>query len=325
MKRKRQLAVMLLVMAICYSISYFYLIRPNSTYKYKQFFEEKADFDVLFFGSSHVMNGLSPMDLWDEYGITSYNFGNSNSLLPQTYWTIVEATKYHKPKVIVLDTYFVHWDDKTQGVNWTHDSFDCFPLDMTKYKLAKDLFDDRNSITELLFPYTVFHNRWEEVNYTELRQKITGESNWNKGCEFLLGQCKLENYSLIPESDYLEYDSVGLEYLRKIAEFCNDNEIKLVLMCIPCTTEEEVQMKLNYVSVLAKEMDLPFINYSYSDVVDIETDFGDESHLNATGARKLTLALGEYLSQHYNLTDKHNDPEYAGWNENYESFLDHIK
>ncbi|WP_027207506.1 hypothetical protein [Butyrivibrio fibrisolvens] len=321
MKKKSQIAVLLVIIIAGLSISNFCLSRPNSSYKYQQFFEEKGDFDVLFFGSSHVMNGISPLDIWGEYGITSYNLGNSNSLLPQTYWTIVEATRYHKPKIIVLDTYFIHWDEKTQGTSWTHDAFDCFPLDITKYQLAKDLFEDRASITELLFPFSVYHNRWEEVDSKELHQKLSRSSNWNKGCELLYGKHKFNNLNLIPESEYEKYDSTGIDYLKKISMFCSDNGIQLVLIRIPFEMDDQLQLKLNYVSVIAKDMNLPFINYSYSDVVDFSTDFADDSHLNREGARKFSLALGRYLKDNYSLKDKRNDPNYDDWNNDYSEML----
>ena len=47
--------------------------------KYKPFFESETNFDVILLGTSHMWNQVSPMELWKEYGITSYNWGYSNS------------------------------------------------------------------------------------------------------------------------------------------------------------------------------------------------------------------------------------------------------
>lgn len=69
--------------------------------KYKPFFDEQQQFDVLFFGSSHILTAMSPMDLWNEYGITSYNFANSNERLATTFWVMKNAFNYNKPKMVV--------------------------------------------------------------------------------------------------------------------------------------------------------------------------------------------------------------------------------
>ena len=45
------------------------------TYIVKGFYEEpKNSLDVIFMGNSDVYRGISPITLWDEYGIASYNF-----------------------------------------------------------------------------------------------------------------------------------------------------------------------------------------------------------------------------------------------------------
>ena len=51
------------------------LVERKSAYqKNGDFMEQSEDLDVLFLGTSHVINGVFPMELWKEYGITSYNY-----------------------------------------------------------------------------------------------------------------------------------------------------------------------------------------------------------------------------------------------------------
>ena len=45
--------------------------RKHSTVKYSDFWELSEQIDVLFFGSSHILNGINPLFLYEEYGITS--------------------------------------------------------------------------------------------------------------------------------------------------------------------------------------------------------------------------------------------------------------
>ena len=60
--------------------------RKDSREHFAGFYESKEEFDVLFLGSSQMYRSVYPMELWDEYGITSYNMGASASLLPENYW-----------------------------------------------------------------------------------------------------------------------------------------------------------------------------------------------------------------------------------------------
>ena len=64
------------------------LERKDSLYKYADFFDmaEKDQIDVLFMGSSHVINAINPVFLFEDYGITSYNMGGHGAMLQATYW-----------------------------------------------------------------------------------------------------------------------------------------------------------------------------------------------------------------------------------------------
>ena len=52
------------------------LRREDGARKYSAFYEETQPIDVYFLGTSHVMDAVYPMELWRDYGIVSYNFGN---------------------------------------------------------------------------------------------------------------------------------------------------------------------------------------------------------------------------------------------------------
>ena len=62
--------------------------RKDSDFQYGPFFQQKEPFDVLFFGSSHILYGAYPMELWEDYGIVSYNLGGHGVHIPTTYWVM---------------------------------------------------------------------------------------------------------------------------------------------------------------------------------------------------------------------------------------------
>ena len=77
--------------------------RKYSYTKYYDFYQQKQDFDVLFLGTSHVLNAVYPMDLWRDYGIVSYNMANHSENICTNYWQLRNALQYTKPKVVVID------------------------------------------------------------------------------------------------------------------------------------------------------------------------------------------------------------------------------
>ena len=104
------------------------LANKQSLQKYGQFFQSDKEFDVLFLGSSHVINGVSPLDLFRNYGITSFNLSMHGNYVKSGYYLlaqaleIMEREKREMPKVVVLDVYA-----DGESVPALHNAWDGFP------------------------------------------------------------------------------------------------------------------------------------------------------------------------------------------------------
>ena len=89
MKKKIAMVVLwLAALVCCLCMADHFMRRDDSERKYGPFFEDKNGFDVLFFGTSRVLDGITPMELWRDYGITAYNMGNNSEPLGMTKWTL---------------------------------------------------------------------------------------------------------------------------------------------------------------------------------------------------------------------------------------------
>ena len=116
----------------------------NVTTKVKGFYAEPDDsLDFVFVGSSQMYADIAPAVLWNEYGITSYDFCANEQPLWISYYYIKEALKHQKPKAIVLDVFTVYGEDyEAEGVN--HINLDDLPWSMNKMNAI------RNSVPEEL-------------------------------------------------------------------------------------------------------------------------------------------------------------------------------
>ena len=118
------------------------LERKIANIKYTHFFEEEEDFDVLFFGTSHMKYGILPMELWHDYGIVSYNLGTNLQLLPTTYWQMENVLEYTSPKLVVIDCFFL---TSTGNISTSaHDSFDGVKEQAGIMKELKDQAESAN-------------------------------------------------------------------------------------------------------------------------------------------------------------------------------------
>ena len=105
-------------------------------------------------------------------------------------------------------------------------------------------------------------------------------------------------------------------------EECQSRGIDVLLVNVPYPTTEEQQKWANSVDLIAQEYGVNYLNFFYEDTgIDFFTDCYDEnSHLNPSGARKITKYLGEYLQSEYDIPDRRGEAEYAHWNEDYEEY-----
>jgi len=82
------IAVWLLALMCCLLLLDRAMRRDDGERKYGPFFSEENDFDVLFMGSSRVLDAVQPMELWRDYGYATYNMGFSSECLEMTEWIL---------------------------------------------------------------------------------------------------------------------------------------------------------------------------------------------------------------------------------------------
>ena len=306
------------------------LQRKDSQYKYADFFKTSDQLDVLFLGSSHVINGINPVQLYQEYGYTSYNMGGHGSVMPSTYWELENALDYCSPQYIVVDTYMLEKNfhfldqgedstDANSSVDQLHLNMDCWPYSQTKVDAVADLLSDTQLQKEFLYDFMLYHNRWEELEDNDFLQ-LTGNEDRNE----LMGAEQRFEVDAVPDIAYPDDDTALLEgptqgerYLEKILQDCRKRKIKVILTFLPKAdvTDQDVQ-SANSTAKLAKKYDVPFLNMLKDpDLVNYYTDMNDNGHLNSAGMQKVTKYIGKYLHQHTKLQDHRKAAGYAYWDQ----------
>ena len=311
------------------------LERKASRNQFGPFLENPQQYDVLFFGDSHFVNSLFPMEIWEDYGIPGYNLACYGNTMPVNYWAMMNAFDYAKPKVVVVAVNGVHRDFKVTGSSSDlHTALDFYPLSRMKARAIEDLMDDPYAADddgnryvdmkwEYYFTLGKYHSRWNEIT----KGDFVGNPNVQKGALMMLGVAPAQEYDLIDPDRYDEESAIGYGYLRRIIEECQAREIEVLLVHLPYQATEEAQMSANTAGSIAEEYGVNYIDFVQLDsVVDYATDaFDQHAHLNPSGGWKVTDFLGQYLQAQYALEDRREDAAYAAWEQESEAYKESVR
>ena len=286
--------------------------------RFSGFYElEKNTIDVLVIGASDVGRGYSPIKVWEEYGITSYNLGTSNQTMSLAYYVLKEATKYQKPKVVVLDldAFFVE-QDAPEGEY--RKLFDNMKLDEVKLEAINDEKVRADNKLSYVFPLLRFHSRWDKLEKKDVKKSLKKEY---RKISYMGMAMSTDIKPYIDKNKYMEdkgekefISEENLYYIDKIINFCKENEIKILWVEIPSTTSWSFARNKE-AQKLADKYNIEFIDYNLEAIRDElnfkwETDTADNgNHLNVNGAEKISKHIGNVLSQEYNCKNHKEDKE----------------
>ena len=325
--------VFVILLAIVLGITTYILI-PKFYYNsdwptsstFSGFYEmEENSVDVLFLGSSHSVSAFSPQYLYDEFGIRSYNLGCEQQNLITTYYWLKECLKYQSPKVVVLENYLCYDYMPAYKMNCEENrlrkAVDFMRLSENKIEFINALCENDESFDKLSFYFTNlrYHDRWKELTASDFTLDKVKNQNQMKGFSLLTKKCNNTNYvpysaKDIPNTQKIEMHSLMKEYLEKITQLCEDQNISLILTTIP-TNRYELGKHITTLEY-AKEHSLDYFDFNeislYNEIsYNFPNDNRDGDHANVWGAHKLTHKIGEILLEKYNVSPK----EDSCWND----------
>lgn len=292
--------------------------RKDSRNKFADFYRQEENYDVLFLGQSHVLNGIFPMELWKEYGIVSYNLAGHGNYLPLNYWILKNALEYTTPKVVVIDTCMIGKEEKLASLEQLHISVDHIPYSKLKQEMVEDLVEDKERQKDFIWNFSTYHHRWNILGKEDFLWEVSVE----KGAESRINVAvPVENMEVLQEN-YLTEETLGSNYLGKIIEECQQREIQVLLTYLPFPDATGWRLEQGLVEKIAKEYKVDFLSYeTLYEKINVNTDFYDkDSHMNPSGARKITSFLGRYLKEHYGILDHRENEHYEFWHTNYDEY-----
>lgn len=277
-----------------------------------EYYDDSENHNIVFVGDCEIYENISPVTLWEEYGLTSYMRGSAQQLIWQSYYLLEETLQYEKPDVVVFNVLSMKYGEP-QDEAYNRMTLDGMKLSMSKINSIKASMMEDESFLSYIFPLLRYHSRWsdltsEDFEYLFHRDKVTFSG--------YLMRADVKPLGTVPSAPILgdyTFSENSYKYLDMMVELCKENGVELVLMKAPSVypfwyDEWDAQME-----EYAKEHGLMYVNFldSIEEIgIDFETDTYDAGlHLNVYGAEKLASYFGEILVENFEFTDYASDTE----------------
>lgn len=271
------------------------------------FSEPKDSIDTVFIGDSEVYHSFIPLNIWRDYGITSYDVSSPSQKLVYSMEFLKKTFEKQSPKIVFLETNAIFRNSYFE--------------DEITYK------------AEQIFPVFRYHDRWKNLQLKDFSATVEYTANEeNKGYYFTKKSKPATDKAI---KKYMKYSDVSApilstnkKYLNEIAKFCKKHGTKLVLISTPSTKNWNYQ-RHNTMEAISKDLGVDYIdtNLLRDDIpIDWKKDTKDKGdHLNYKGAVKLTNYIGKYLDDTKLFKDKRNDSSYDNWNTCLDKFEKKVK
>lgn len=278
--------------------------------------------DVLLLGSSHMVSGLDPNLMYEQYGISAYCCGTEAQPMLGSYTWLREALKYQDLQAVVLDVQELFLEGNEVNYRKAFDYMRPSAVKWQALRAYKQINPDMNFLSYLL-PLVQYHGR-----YTELEQvDFTGDrSDAYRG--FLIETKKRGmdftgfDRAAADSAEPAEMRSENLEYFRAICDLCRDEDIALVLIITPemaFTAEMHAA-----VQALADEYELPFYDFNIVSEwpeFDYAEHMSDFRHVNSFGAAVLTPIVTEQLLAMTELPDRRGQYDFDAMDAAYQAAM----
>ncbi|MBP5495479.1 MAG: SGNH/GDSL hydrolase family protein [Lachnospiraceae bacterium] len=286
-----------MVILIMFTSSYLFVNSIVGPTNHKDVYAlEKNSIDVLFVGSSHCYCGFSPEVFYEQTGVKSYTLGGSSQSMLSCYLWTKEFYERQKYSTLVVEAFSIPMSHGDVG-NDIHTLASMYP---SKNYMEMALTYKRNC-DKVIFPILCVHSEWDRI---DLREIVNAYHKENLGYVDIHSRAGEEYTESVLKGDKDADDYLGFTYLDKIVDFCNQNNIRLILVKTLIASNESDRWDDAYhnkVSKYAKEKGIEFIDFNdpvYMEdagLVIAEDVAADLRHLNADGAYKTTTYIGKHL------------------------------
>lgn len=328
MNRKQAVKAILFAVIFLFLLqSLTYMLRTNGDIKeiFLGFYAEPKDtIDVVMIGSSPVYPFYAAPKLWGEYGFTMYPLASNVQRPRAAVYLVEEALKTQSPELFVFELRMYTYEEGTMADNmaYARGVTDNLKYSWNRIRLINSLVPEVSERYTYYFDIFKYHSNWKTLilpdQYTAFRyERLHPLKGYVMSDKVVYGEGI--DYSAITEQTAIPAEQE--ESLRTLLAYLKERNLNALFIVSPMDSDEDMQKKFNYMENIITSYGYDYLNFNnhYNELdIDFATDYYDGgSHVNASGSEKCTAFLGNYLTEHYALTDRRGDDRYSTWDEAY--------
>lgn len=287
--------------------------------RWDDYYRTDKNVDVLFLGSSHAYVSYDPEIFDRKLSINSFNFGTPSQEPNMGYYILKEVIKKNKPRLLVYDIFWTKLQNEiTIGQVLSNYEFIKSPdvrneiyknlfstLDKVEYtfpaiRYRLDFSSYMNRIVNkvLKIPYMNFEFEYKSKGYV-FSEKVVDSETLNHSTQFI-------------SNKYTGFNAKQIEYLDKTLQLCERNNIKVIFVTSPVPPSILYSIKNEYgkihadVEKIADKYNIEYIDFNIENEnkkIVTDSNFGDDNHLNLSGAKIVSDYLSDYILENQ-LIDK---------------------
>lgn len=269
------------------------------------FYEVPEDsISVFCIGSSHAVSGLSAGQLTYTHGIPSYSCATAGQTAFGSYYWLREALRTQSPEVVIFDVDMLFHEEQFCDSGDYRKVLDYMKLSPVKVEAVKAMSEEisEKETMSYFFPILMYHDRWKEMETGDFSGIFADKTDENLGFLMMntISDKAPQGVACTDETEPVPFAASAYEYLEKMADLCEQEGIRLVLIKTPYSGWTDGMSAA--VKEKASERDIPFWDYNDAGLMqecglaDAKM-YADADHLNLFGAERLTADVAERLTK----------------------------
>lgn len=321
-KRRAAFLIRLVCFALLFSVlgsCLVYVLTPKYDYgicsMLNLYFQPRDTVDVLVVGTSLAYAGVNTNVLWEEYGIAAYDLCSAEQPFWVSYYTIREALKTQRPRLIVLDAKpAVYTRDYSKRGRIILSTYGILGPE-NRFGAILACVEKPQDALSFLLGLPEVHGRYDQLSPQDFifPPDNAGRSKDWKG---YIEMDETEHHSrpdLVWTDVKRRMNEKEEEYARKIFELARREGIPLLLVGFPNPDYANDHTYYNSLWSIAAEYGISGINYNDPALrfgLRYSSDFADWQHLNVKGSVNFSRKLGQDLRDRFSLPDRRGDGAY---------------
>lgn len=319
-------AAFLLLTAVLLAAARFLLVDDVHSYSrvmLQELYAQAGQIDTLFLGSSHCYRSVDPAAVDAALGTHSFNAGSSQQLPDGSYYMLREAAAENDLKTVYLEMFYTGYNQSasrdvplacyllTDFMRWNSPYRYEYLWSMGgAAALADLLLPARHGVASPQSLPALWKAKltdgYAPGNYQYVTYPDDGEAYRGNGFVYTEGVAKDGYTTLLDVDPNQPLSEFGWTYLASIADFCEENGIRLVLFTAPLpsayvSNTGDYQAYVDAVRRFSQQHNTVYWDFSlYRDRQALDLgggDFSDAHHLNGVGAEKFTAVLCDTIAR----------------------------